>query len=33
LIVFLLLGFGGGTLNAMRAAGLVAKGDAAGKKD
>jgi len=33
LIVFLLLGFGGGTLNAMRAAGLVAKGDATRKKD
>jgi ATP synthase protein I len=33
LIVFLLLGFGAGTLNAMRAAGLVAQQGAAGKKD
>jgi len=33
LIVFLLLGFGAGTLNAMRAAGLVAQQGAAEKKD
>ena len=33
LIVFLLLGFGAGTLNAMRAAGLVAQQGVTGKKD
>jgi ATP synthase protein I len=33
LIVFLLLGFGGGTLNAMRAAGLVAPRETTGKKE
>jgi ATP synthase protein I len=33
LIVFLLLGFGAGTLNTMRAAGLIAQQGAAGKKD
>ena len=33
LIVFLLLGFGAGTLNTMRAAGLVAQQGAAEKKD
>jgi ATP synthase protein I len=33
LIVFLLLGFGAGTLNAIRAAGLVAQQGVTGKKD
>jgi ATP synthase protein I len=33
LIAFLLLGFGAGTLNAMRAAGLIAQQGAAEKKD
>jgi ATP synthase protein I len=33
LIVFLLLGFGAGTLNAMRAAGLVAERGETGKED
>jgi ATP synthase protein I len=33
LIVFLLLGFAAGTLNAMRAAGLVAQAGVTGKKD
>ena len=33
LIVFLLLGFGAGTLNAMRAAGLIAQQGAPGKKN